>query len=98
MVPFVFFSYLSIFWHTDWIFFFITKNTNADTNVFFLTGNVMSLKSNSLARPLPTFLIFSRFLSPECTYLIKHHLKHSLSLIFGISVKHFLDGLTFLVI
>ena len=50
----------------DWVFFlvFITKNTNADANLFFQfhkeyleTGNYMTLKLNSLAKSLPTFPI-----------------------------------------
>ena len=59
----------------------------------FLIGTSMSLKSSTLAKSLLTFLILARWWSRGFRYLIKHNLKHSLSLKFGLSIKYlFLDG------
>ena len=50
-----------------------------------LTANFIPLKSNLSWYNLPTFLIHL-----GCKSIAKHLLKHSLSLIFGILIRHFL--------
>ena len=63
-----------------------------------LTGDSMYLKSRFLRKSLSPFPILARLWSAGYKYLTKHHLKHSLSLIYWISIKPFLDGLILLVI
>ena len=86
----------------DWIFclFFITKNTNTIKILFsiertslILTENVMSLKSSFLVKFLSAFLIIAARWPARYKYLTKHHLNHSLTSIFWILIKPFLDGL-----
>ena len=63
-----------------------------------LTGDFMYLKSRFLRKSLSPFPVLAGSWSAGYKYLTKHHLKHSLSLIFWISMKPFLDGLILLVI
>ena len=96
------------FWYMNWMFFliFITKNTNAARILFFsvlcisltLTRNFMFLKSCFLDKSLSPFVILARLRSAGFNYLIKRHLKHSLTSIFWILISLFLDGIILSVI
>ena len=88
----------SIFWYIDWISFliFINKITTAAgfffnfVNIFYFTGNFMSLKSSLFEKSLSFFVILAGLRSPGCKYLTKHHLKHPLSSAFQILINPFL--------
>ena len=51
----------------------------------------MSLKSIPSEKSLSIFVVLDELRSIGCKYLNKHHLKHSLSSIFLILIKPFLD-------
>ena len=66
-------------------FFFSTLQMSLD-----FTGNYISLKSRFLVKYLSAFIILAGLRSAGFKYLIKHHLKHSLSSVFGILINPFL--------
>ena len=97
----------NIFWYIDWIFFFmfINKNVNVDGYIYIyifpilwtsltLTGNSMSLKSGFFAKFSSASVILLLYF-PGFKFLTKHHLKHSLSLMFWILINPFLGWINY---
>ena len=94
------FFFRNIFWYIDWIFLFIfiTKNVNANGIYLFSFVQISPIwvQSSLFAKSLSAFVIFLGVWCTGFMYLIKHHLKHSLSSLFLKSL--FFDGLTLWVI
>ena len=99
--------FVSISWHIDLMHFFTfkIKNANADAIIFsiswislILVGNILPITGVFLAKLCQLFISPAELWSVWCEYLIKHHLKHSLSLMFWILVKSFFGCLILLVI
>ena len=95
-------SCFHIFWYIDWIFylFLITKRANDSRIPFFNFVKVSNFdwklyvfKIKIFAKSFSAFVIFLGLWPAKCKYLMKHHLKHSLSWIYWILIKLFVDGL-----